>query len=533
MKPSPALALFLALPTAVAAQTHVSTIPSPGSVDAFAGTLDFVDGTGSLVLVGAPGDDTGGIAAGRAYLVHAVSGAVQQTYTGSASDALGSGVAELGDVTGDGLPEMLVGAPEGLPGSQPIGEIHVFEIAHTNPVYTVFGAAADERIGSVVDGLGDVNGDGLADWLGGSTLARGVRIYDGATGNVIHDATGQQGFFNAAGTGDVDGDGIGDYVYAHVGAGSNVELRSGLDASILQAWDPTVLQPSQFDGFGIKLDITGAAVAGDANADGTLDIVVGLPGDNTAAPNAGRVSIFSGADGSELHRLFGTYTAQGFGAWVSEAGDLNLDGFDDVFEMSEAPGAGIAVAIKGLSGQTGVEIFSDMPLTAGGSSALHGGRNALDLAVDLNGDGRSEFIYGDGGTGFLRAISPVQLPLRSEQDITFQNSQFLDVDAGVAHAGEFYLIVGGFSGTAPGVSLGAVHLPLNPDAYTQYSATHPNQAPLFSTFGVLDATGRASATIDYISELAGLTLHHAFVTIAPSGALTSTSNALPLHMLKL
>ena len=532
MRKTPCLAALALLAPAALAQTHVGLIPTPGDVGHFGESVDFLTGTGSLVIIGSPLDDTGGESAGRAYVMTAQDALVQQAWIGSPHSRFGSTVAELGDVTGDGVPEVLVGAPEGAPGSQPAGVIHVYEISGSSPHYSIPGAAADERIGGRLDGLGDVNGDGLADWLGGSLWAGGVRVYDGGTGAVIHDATGQQGFFNASGAGDFDGDGIGDYVYSTttgiVFPVPKVEVRSGLDGSVLRVWKDGELQTSLTGAFGWHTEITGGTVIGDANADGVLDVAVGLPGEDDPATNAGRVSIFSGADGSELHRILGTYANQGFGATVSEAGDLNADGFDDVLEISYAPGTGMPVPIRGYSGRSGQALLVKLPNDGGILTSIQ--HKALAPAPDLTGDGRPEFLHGSSDHEMVRVYSPIDLELHSDVDTPYGGTQPLELNAGPSHAGEFYLVVGSLTGTQPGTALGGLHLPLNPDVYTTYSATHPNLAPLVSTFGTLDASGRAAASINFIPELAGFVLHHAYVTIAPSGALTSTSNALPVRM---
>ncbi len=522
------LAPLLVPSLCLSAQTHVTTAVSPtGTADAFGEHLDFVDlGSRALILVGAPNDGAVGVAAGRAYLVDADSGKVVRTYDGPGALArFGSGVSALGDVTGDGVPEVVVGAP----GVQPAGMVQVLELGSTTPLYTVPGLAPGEALGGIVEGLGDVNGDGVADFLAGSLQLGGVRAHDGATGAVIHDATGQQGFFNVGRLGDMSGDGIPDYAFSHVGFGSTVQVRSGNNGAVLFTWGPALLQPTSFDGFGVLLDVTGGTTAGDANADGFLDVAIGLPSDNTNGINAGRISIYSGHGGSELQKILGTQAGEQLGFLVSAGGDFNLDGFGDVFEVPD----GNPRELKGFSGQDGGELFAYSPIQAGGVTTITGRRNAIAGARDFTGDGRPELVVGDGTTGLVRVTSPVTLPLHSDWDVTFGNSQPLELDAGPAHAGEVYLVVGSFSGTSPGVSVLGVTLPLNPDAYLSYSATHPNQSPLLSTLGTLDGSGKASATIEFIPQLAGRTVHHAFLTISPLGAATFASNALPLHFFSL
>ena len=65
--------------------------------------------------------------------------------------------------------------------------------------------------------------------------------------------------------------------------------------------------------------------------------------------------------------------------------------------------------------------------------------------------------------------------------------------AGSAHAGHVHALLGSLSGIAPGVALGGVTLPLNPDAYMLFTLATPGP-PLTGGIGILDATGAATAS---------------------------------------
>ena len=90
-----------------------------------------------------------------------------------------------------------------------------------------------------------------------------------------------------------------------------------------------------------------------------------------------------------------------------------------------------------------------------------------------------------------------------------------------------------------GFDVDGQHLPLNPDAWFLHTLGSPNTPPLNASFGSLDASGRAHASIDVPAgtspTLAGLELHHAFVSLdlstVPGAAVVSlASNAVPLEL---
>ncbi len=88
-----------------------------------------------------------------------------------------------------------------------------------------------------------------------------------------------------------------------------------------------------------------------------------------------------------------------------------------------------------------------------------------------------------------------------------------NVRAGAASAGQPYLVLGSISGTAPGVVVDGVHVPLNPDVYLMATLKLVNKPPFVATLGILDAAGRGTAAFalppGFDPGLVGLELHHA------------------------
>lgn len=181
---------------------------------------------------------------------------------------------------------------------------------------------------------------------------------------------------------DIDGDGVTDIIVSdpyRVGGGA-AYVFSGADGAPMYQW---VVAGANLYGYAI-------ADAGDADADGTTDILVG------DALGAGSVELRSGATGAVLHRFEGG-AGDGLGAAVSTAGDVDGDGHDDLLlgaaRVDGAIGAD-AGAVYVASGAT-YEILR----TIRGEDA--GGRfgTGTDLTGDLDGDGQADFVIGARDSG--------------------------------------------------------------------------------------------------------------------------------------
>jgi hypothetical protein len=112
-------------------------------------------------------------------------------------------------------------------------------------------------------------------------------------------------------------------------------------------------------------------------------------------------------------------------------------------------------------------------------------------------------------------------------------TQPLQLAACSGHAGDFYLLLGSLSGTAPVLPLGPLDLPLVFDAYTQFTLTSPNSLILPASFGQLDAWGRADTSFRLppgsAPSFVGQTAHHAFLVLDQTTlALETVSNPAPV-----
>ena len=96
-----------------------------------------------------------------------------------------------------------------------------------------------------------------------------------------------------------------------------------------------------------------------------------------------------------------------------------------------------------------------------------------------------------------------------------------------------YMVAGSSSGTQPGLVLGGVLVPLQPDAYLNFTVASANQGPFVNTFGALDGSGKATAQIvvppGLSPSLSGLVLNHAMVGLdLGQGTVIAASNPVPL-----
>ncbi|MCI0588666.1 MAG: Ig-like domain-containing protein [Planctomycetes bacterium] len=303
--------------------------------------LGDLDGDGaSEVLVGNPAASPGGIyMAGRASVHSGASAAVLFAIDGVGDfDTLGMSVAGLGDANGDGVPDFAVGASGADPGGIPdAGEARLASGASGATLLLVGGAAPMEQFGSAVGGAGDLDGDGLSDLLVGAaqdpfgaTPGPGyVLAFSGASGAIILSFSGASpgdAFgLSVSGGRDVDGDSVPDLLvgspFADVGgifdAGS-ASAFSGASGAVLFTFPGT-------DSNGSTGQAT--ALAGDMDGDGRSEMVVGAPFfDAGPLGNAGQATIHSGADGAPLFSATGNGFGATLGFSVAGVGDVDGDG---------------------------------------------------------------------------------------------------------------------------------------------------------------------------------------------------------------
>jgi hypothetical protein len=303
-----------------------------GAAVASAGDID-CDGVVDI-LVGAPGACVNGRSSGSAYVFSGRTAEVLIEFDGEhAGDALGSSVAGAGDIDGDGVPEIAVGAPGARQAGFDSGSVRVYSGADASILYTFHGAGAGDRFGCCVAGGADHDADGVPDVVVGAFQPRGgpgyARVLSGRDASLLYTFGGQEpgdGFgISVAALDDLDGDGGAEIL---VGAFRSDEFgyKAG-SAGLFSGKDGVALATFLGDG---PEDRFGACVTalGDVDGDGTPDLAVGAP--QPHLPQAGYLRIFSGSDFATLTTLVGAEPGHQFGIAAASLGDFDDDGLSDL-----------------------------------------------------------------------------------------------------------------------------------------------------------------------------------------------------------
>ncbi|MGK7901280.1 MAG: beta strand repeat-containing protein [Hormoscilla sp.] len=370
-----------------------------------------------------------------------------------------------GDINGDGIDDLIIGAPAASTNGSFSGKTYVVfgsnsrlaasinlsELNGSNG-FILNGISTYNFSGSSVSGAGDINGDGIDDLIIGAPLAGSNDIFSGSSYVVfgsdegfsasinLDELNGSNGFaidganaYNfsgsaVSGAGDINGDGLDDVIIgvpitanymgtSYVVFGSDVQEAASINLSELNGSNGFALNGISAE------DDTGTSVsnAGDINGDGIDDLIIGAPGADVGGSSTGSSYVVFGSDGGfassinldELNgsngfALHGGVSGEGAGLSVSDAGDINGDGIDDL--IIGAPGADLN---GDLSGSSYVVFGSDGGFSASINLDELNGSNGFAIAGispgdrvgasvsgagDINGDGISDLIIGAPGT---------------------------------------------------------------------------------------------------------------------------------------
>ena len=332
---------------------------SGGLGNSIAGAGD-VNGDGYAdVIIGASSYDNGETNEGAAWVYHGGAGGISSSAStmlesNQASAYLGTSVSGAGDVNGDGYADVIVGATHYNNGEPYEGAAFVYHGGAggiSSSASTILESdQASAFLGRSVAGAGDVNGDGYADVIVGAgsydngELNEGAAfVYHGGAGGISSSAStlleanvswAHLGY-SVAGAGDVNGDGYADVI---VGADnySNGQFNEGValvyhgGTGGISTTASTLLEANQAEAF----FGTSVAGAGDVNADGYADVIVGAYSYDNGETNEGAAFVYYGGTGGirpTTNTMLEANVADAFlGYSVSGAGDINGDGYADV-----------------------------------------------------------------------------------------------------------------------------------------------------------------------------------------------------------
>ncbi|MEH2286985.1 hypothetical protein [Nostoc sp.] len=435
------------------------------------------DGLDDLII-GADGADPNGDSSGQTYVVFGSKKSFGaqfylSTLNGTSgfaingineNDSLGNSVSSAGDINGDGLDDLIIGAESASPNGITSGQTYVvfgskksfatqFNLSTVNGTngFTINGINSVDSLGNSVSSAGDINGDGIGDLIIGAPFADPNDISSGQTYVVfgskksfgvqfdLSTLNGTSGFAinginendslgnSVSSAGDINGDGIDDLIIGADSASPNGDTSGqtyvvfGSKKSFGDQFDLSTLNGT--NGFAINGinpdDHSGYSVSsgGDINGDGIDDLIIGAEYADPNGDSSGQSYVVFGSkegfgaklnlstlNGTNGFAIDGINPDDRLGYSVSSAGDINGDGFDDLIigaPLADPNGtsSGQSYVVFGSKESFGAQF--DLSTLNGTNGFVINGINendrsgySLGSAGDINGDGIDDLIIG-------------------------------------------------------------------------------------------------------------------------------------------
>ncbi|MCA8969747.1 MAG: FG-GAP repeat protein [Planctomycetes bacterium] len=523
----------------------------PGSCGYTVDSVGDLDGDGfAEVIAGAPesmGTQNIGSWVGRAMVIAGRDGRRLCDIEGTQHQGrFGWSVRGFGDLDGDGVRDFAITAPQETHTGFRSGAVYIYSGKTFTVLRKLCGSAGD-YLGISVANVRDVDGDGVDDILagghGGALTNQGVAmLWSGKTGNLIHRFLGgaQGDFLGHAVEGgvDIDADGTPDLVI-----GVPDEDTNGINSGMVVAYSGRtfgILWSFHGDG---AADNFGHSVSfvGDIDHDGVADVVVGAPQFLPTTVGTGYLRILSGKTGKSLRRWAGSAVGDWFSEPVVGIGDWNADGTPDVL-------VGSSRASQGAKAQCGrADILSGIdgkPLQSwyGSSNGSWFGFSAR-AAGDFDANGARDLVVGAPGEnqnrGLVVVVPKVTPELTigfNEASISMPNTLVMELEVPKKYEGQLYFTLGSVSGRSPGLPVGPVTVPLNGDFYTDALLAAPNTF-VKNGLGLVPFGARSTMTFGlspgFSTALIGVRIDHAVLLVDIARLqFTHATNAVALRLVR-